>query len=115
MIIRTGIIILFIGLCSYLSALLKRFEKRLVFFSSKSLHIYILHLVLLYGTPWFPSVGRIFMHEASLEIGAISAMLIVTLTPGLIALEQYVRKNLYYAHETIKYTLAVMLAYALIV
>ncbi len=81
MIMRTGIIILFIGLCSYLSALLKRFEKRLVFFSSKSLHIYILHLVLLYGTPWFPSVGRIFMHEASLEIGAISAMLIVTLTP----------------------------------
>lgn len=115
MIMRTGIIILFIGLCSYLSALLKRFEKRLVFFSSKSLHIYILHLVLLYGTPWFPSVGRIFMHEASLEIGAISAMLIVTLTPGLIALEQYVRENLYYAHATIKYTLAVMLAYALIV
>jgi hypothetical protein len=115
MIMRTGIIILFIGLCSYLSSLLMRFEKKLVFFSSKSLHIYILHLVLLYGTPWFPSVGRIFMHEASLEIGAISAMLIVTLTPGLIALEQYVRMNLYYAHATIKYTLAVMLAYALIV
>lgn len=55
------------------------------------------------------------MHEASLEIGAISAMLIVTLTPGLIALEQYVRVNLYYSHATIKYTLAVMLAYALIV
>ena len=115
MIMRTGIIILFIGLCSYLSALLKSFEKRLVFFSSKSLHIYILHLVLLYGTPWFPSVGRIFMHEASLEIGAIAAMLIVTLTPGLIALEQYVRENLHYAHATIKYTLAVILAYALIV
>jgi hypothetical protein len=55
------------------------------------------------------------MHETSLEIGAISAMLIVTLTPGLIALEQYVRENFYYAHATIKYTLAVMLAYALIV
>lgn len=115
MIMRTGIIILFIGICSYLSILLNRFEKRLVFFSSKSLHIYILHLVLLYGTPWYSSVGRIFMHEASLEIGAIAALLIVTLTPGLIALEQYARENLHYAHATIKYTLAVILAYALIV
>ena len=115
MIMRTGIIILFIGLCSYLSALLKRFEKRLVFFSSKSLHIYILHLVLLYGTPWFPSVGRIFMHEASLEIGAMSALLIVTSTPALLVLDQYLRENLFYAHATIKYTIAAMLAYALIV
>lgn len=115
MIMRTGIIILFIGLCSYLSILLSRFEKRLVFFSSKSLHIYILHLVLLYGTPWFSSVGRIFEHQASLEIGAIAAFSIVTLTPGLIALEQYVRENVHYAHAIIKYTLAIMLAYALIV
>jgi hypothetical protein len=55
------------------------------------------------------------MHEASLEIGAIAALLIVTLTPGLIALEQYAREKLHYAHATIKYTLAVILAYALIV
>lgn len=115
MIMRTGIIILFIGICSYLSILLSRFEKRLVFFSSKSLHIYILHLVLLYGTPWFASIGRIFEHEASLEIGALSALLIVTLTPGLIALEEYLKTNVYYAHATIKYTLTAMLAYALIV
>jgi hypothetical protein len=72
-------------------------------------------LVLLYGTPWFSSVGRIFFHEASLEIGALSALLIVTLTPGLIALEQYLKSNLHYAYATIKYTLAAMLAYALIV
>jgi len=115
MIMRTGIIILFIGICSYLALMLKRFEHMLVFFSSKSLHIYILHLVLLYGTPWFSSVGRIFMHEASLEIGALSALVIVTLTPGLIALEEYVKTNLQYAHATIKYTLVALLAYALIV
>jgi hypothetical protein len=55
------------------------------------------------------------MHEASLEIGALSALLIVTLTPSLLVLDQYLRENLFYAHATIKYTLAAMLAYALIV
>ena len=115
MIMRTGIIIMFIGACYYIGKLFSRFENRLVFFSSKSLHIYIIHLLLLYGTPWFPSVGRIFMHEASLEIGALSALLVVIFTPSLLVLDQYLRENLFYAHATIKYTLAAMLAYALIV
>ena len=115
MILRTGIIIMFIGTCFYIGKLLKGIEDRLVFFSSKSLHIYILHLLLLYGTPWFPSIGRIFTHDASLEIGAFAALMIVTITPGLLVLDQYLKSNLYYAHATIKYTLFVMLAYALIV
>ena len=115
MILRTGIIIMFIGTCFYIGKLFKRFEDRLVFFSSKSLHIYILHLLLLYGTPWFPSIGRIFTHEASLHVGAFSALMILTITPGLLVLEQFLKSNLYYAHATIKYTLMAMLAYALIV
>lgn len=115
MILRTGIIIMFIGLCFYVGKFLRPFEDRLVFFSSKSLHIYILHLLLLYGTPWFPSIGRIFNHEASLEVGALTALLIVIITPGLLLLDQYLRSTLFYAHATIKYTLLAMLAYALIV
>ena len=115
MVMRTGIILIFIGICSYIGRALSRFEHRLVFFSSKSLHIYILHLVLLYGTPWFPSFGRIFMHEASLEIAALCALGIVLITPSLLLVDQYLRMRLFYAHATIKYTLIAMLAYALIV
>ncbi|MFM8841031.1 MAG: heparan-alpha-glucosaminide N-acetyltransferase domain-containing protein [bacterium] len=115
MIMRIGVIIMFLGACTFLSIPLKRFEHQLVFFSSKSLYIYILHLLLLYGTPWFPSVGRIFMHQASFEVGVVSALLVVTITPGLLALEQYLRLNLKHAHATIRFTLLAMLAYALII
>ena len=115
MIMRTGIILSFIGICAHLHRFVKRFENLLVFFSSKSLHIYILHLILLYGTPWFPSIGRIFMHEITIPIGIVAAALVVLTTTSLIRLETFVRQQFYYAYVTIKYTLAAMLAYALIV
>lgn len=50
-------------------------------FGKKSLHIYVIHLVLLYGTPWYDGIGRTHFRSYDLPTGLliVVAIMIVTL------------------------------------
>ena len=53
MFVRIGIILFLFGICQRFVNLFDSYKHHFVFFSSKSLQIYVIHLILLYGIPWF--------------------------------------------------------------
>ena len=115
MFVRIGIILFLFGICQRFVNLFDSYKYHFVFFSSKSLHIYVIHLILLYGIPWFPSIGRTFQHSQSLIAGAGLAVLIILLTLGLVKAEDEIKRRSPKAYKYIRNSLGLLLLYALLV
>ena len=115
MFVRIGIILFLFGICQRFVNLFDSYKYHFVFFSSKSLHIYVIHLILLYGTPWFPSIGRTFQYSQSLIAGAGLAVLIILLTLGLVIAEDEIKRRSPKSYKYIRNSLGLLLLYALLV
>jgi uncharacterized membrane protein len=115
MFVRIGIILFLFGICQRFVNLFDSYKDHFVFFSSKSLHIYVIHLILLYGTPWFPSIGRTFQYSQSLIAGAGLAVLIILLTLGLVIAEDEIKRRSPKSYKYIRNSLGLLLLYALLV
>ena len=115
MFVRIGIILFLFGICQRFVNLFDSYKYHFVFFSSKSLHIYVIHLILLYGTPWFPSIGRTFQYSQSLIAGAGLAVVIILLTLGLVIAEDEIKRRSPKSYKYIRYSLGLLLIYALLV
>ena len=115
MFVRIGIILFLFGICQRFVNLFDSYKYHFVFFSSKSLHIYVIHLILLYGTPWFPSIGRTFQYSQSLIAGAGLAVVIILLTLGLVKAEDEIKRRSPKAYKYIRNSLGLLLLYALLV
>lgn len=57
-----------------------RLRSSYVLFGSKSLYIYVIHVVLLFGTPWWDGIGRTKSKTLSLQSGLGMMVLILTST-----------------------------------
>ena len=115
MFVRIGIILFLFGICQRFVNLFDSYKYHFVFFSSKSLHIYVIHLILLYGTPWFPSIGRTFQYSQSLIAGAGLAVVIILLTLGLVIAEDEIKRRSPKSYKYIRNSLGLLLLYALLV
>jgi uncharacterized membrane protein len=115
MFVRIGIILFLFGICQRFVNLFDSYKHHFVFFSSKSLYIYVIHLILLYGTPWFPSIGRTFQYSQSLIAGAGLAVLIILLTLGLVIAEDEIKRRSPKSYKYIRNSLGLLLLYALLV
>lgn len=51
-----------------------------ILFGSKSLYIYVIHVVLLFGTPWWDGIGRTQHKSMTLQKGLVALLIIVSLT-----------------------------------
>jgi len=51
-----------------------------ILFGSKSLYIYVIHVVLLFGTPWWDGIGRTRNKSMGLVDGLVALMIIVSVT-----------------------------------
>ncbi|MDW8075204.1 MAG: heparan-alpha-glucosaminide N-acetyltransferase domain-containing protein [Bacteroidota bacterium] len=89
--IRQGTALLFIGGVSLLMPLLRSVQSLLALFGKQALTIYVLHLVLLFGTPWFSSIGRWYPKALSLEEGIAAAGVILGITLGSVLAYQWIR------------------------
>ncbi len=89
--IRQGVALLFIATVSLVLPLLRSLESLLVLFGKQALAVYVLHLLLLFGTPWFDSIGRTHFKMLSLGEGLVAAAAIVSATLGSILAWQRVR------------------------
>jgi uncharacterized membrane protein len=89
--IRQGVALLFIATVSLALPLLRSCESLLVLFGKQALAVYVLHLLLLFGTPWFDSIGRTHFKMLSLGEGILAAAAIVVATLGSILAWQRVR------------------------
>ncbi len=114
MLIRVGLIFIFFSLTAWMHKKLYRFRELYAFFSAKSFHVYILHLIIIYGTPWFSSFGRIYGKSQSIEVSALAALLVIAVTLSSIYLLEYIQKNVYRAPEIIRFSLGTIIVYALL-
>ncbi len=74
--LRFGLALLFLGAIAWLYELTPRLGPLYAVFGRYALFLFVGHLVLLYGTPWFHSVARLYAKSLSL-LEAVGVLLIV--------------------------------------
>lgn len=77
---RVGFVLMFFSFSVVLLERTWTLRKWYSLFGTKSLYIYIIHLVILFGTPWFSSVGRTQFRTLDLGIGVLAAIGVITTT-----------------------------------
>lgn len=114
MLMRVGIVLLLFTAAAFITGKTTNLNKHFSFFSAKSLHIYTIHLILLYGTPWFNSVARWYPKAMTLEqgIGLVPAVICATLLIVLAA--DYIQKNVHKGDIVLRYSFGTVLVYALL-
>ncbi|MBL7997913.1 MAG: hypothetical protein JNL32_04665, partial [Candidatus Kapabacteria bacterium] len=112
--LRVGAVSAFIYCVSLAYPLMRRFENLLALFGKQSLVVYVVHLIILFGTPWFPSIGRFYVKNASLEFGLLAAVVVVGGTLLIVYAEDLLARNAGRILRYARLSLAAMLAYALL-
>ncbi|GIV55139.1 MAG: hypothetical protein KatS3mg039_1657 [Candidatus Kapaibacterium sp.] len=92
--IRQGVVLLIIVATSLLLPLVRPIQSLLVLFGKQALTIYVLHLVLLYGTPWTDSIGRLKPNALTLGEGILAAAAIIGVTLGSVLMVNRLRAYL---------------------
>jgi uncharacterized membrane protein len=67
----------------------RNYAKFYKLFGKRALHIYVLHLIFIYGTPWFPSIAKLYPRELDLFSTIGFVILIEAMTLGTIYLYEY--------------------------
>lgn len=113
--LRVGLTLLFMSAVGFLYKATSQWGHYYSLFGKKTLHIYVGHLVLLYGTPWFHTVKSGYFGSMTLMEGSIIAAIIITLCLGGVYMLDYYQKSSHRFRKALPYTLTAALAYALLV
>jgi uncharacterized membrane protein len=113
--IRFGCVMVLMGLLTYLYAYTRGFEEYYARLGKKSLYIYTSHLILLFGTPWFSGIARAHYRAMTLPEGMVVAVGVVGFTLLTAYILDYFQRNSRSLREGIRFSLVVMLLYALLV
>lgn len=81
---RMGIVLVIFSAAAVLMRRLPRWREAATSLSTQSLNIYVVHLVLLFGTPWMNSIGRTHYRQFGLVEGILIALGIITATIALV-------------------------------
>jgi hypothetical protein len=79
-------------------------------FGRKSLHIYVGHLVLLYGLPWINGVARSHYRTLSLPEGFGAVLIVGSLTFGGVALMDLMQRRTKFVWPLLRFSSAVAVA-----
>ncbi|MBU3740980.1 MAG: acyltransferase [Candidatus Kapabacteria bacterium] len=92
---RIGIVLVIFGASAWIVTYTWRLREWYGLFGRKSLHIYVIHLVLLWGTPWFDGLARHYGRQLSLGtgLGVVAGIMITTLAIAY-AFDRYERAHL---------------------
>jgi len=77
---RVGFVLMIFSACSWALSRTWRLRSWYSLFSAKSLYIYVIHLVILFGTPWFDGIGRTHFRQYSLADGLLVMLAIMSST-----------------------------------
>lgn len=111
---RSGIIIFMMTPFALIYRLTLRWKDLYSVFGQKSLYIYVIHLILLYGCPWFPSVVTFNYRALHLWQGGIIAVAVIGLTLTMVYSIDYTQKHLARTSLVLRYSLGTLLAFALL-
>lgn len=90
---RIGFVLMFFSLCAVIIDKLALWKEHFVFFSGKSLGIYMIHLFLIFGTPWSFGLASFYAKQTSLELGIVLAIAVIFTTLGLIVLGTHIKER----------------------
>lgn len=77
---RAGVVLMFFSLCVTILERTYQLRHWYSLFGTKSLYIYVIHLILLFGTPWIEGIGRTHYRSLNLSDGLAIAAGIMFLT-----------------------------------
>jgi uncharacterized membrane protein len=86
---QIGFVLVGMAFWAFIYTKTKRFSFYYAMFGKRALMVYILHLIVLYGTPWFASIGNIFYRQLSVEWAVFAAIIIEIVTFGMVYLYEY--------------------------
>lgn len=91
--LRFGLALLFIGAVAWLAELTPRWGPRYALFGRYALFLFVGHLVLLYGTPWFHSIARLYPKALSLAEGGIAVLAVIAVCLGSVLFIEALRRR----------------------
>lgn len=110
---RIGIVLGILSFLSYIYPYVKSFDQYTIIFSRKSLYIYVIHLVLLYGCTWFPSIAKLYPQQMPLWAGLTLVPIVVSITLGFVAVIHFAEKRSNKLINALRFTLIGFLIYML--
>jgi len=110
---RIGIVLGILSFLSYVYPYVKSFDQYTIIFSRKSLYIYVIHLVLLYGCTWFPSIAKLYPQQLPLWAGLTLVPIVISITLGFVAVIHFAEKRSNKLINALRFTLIGFLIYML--
>lgn len=110
---RIGIVLGILSFLSYIYPYVKSFDQYTIIFSRKSLYIYVIHLVLLYGCTWFPSIAKLYPQQMPLWAGLTLVPIVISITLGFVAVIHFAEKRSNKLINALRFTLIGFLIYML--
>ena len=110
---RIGIVLGILSFLSYIYRYVKSFDQYTIIFSRKSLYIYVIHLVLLYGCTWFPSIAKIYPQQLPLWAGLTLVPIVISITLGFVSVIHFAEKRSNKLINALRFTLIGFLIYML--
>ncbi len=108
--LREGVVLVLISFIALAQNTIRRFRRPLELFGKQSLVIYLIHLVILFGTPWYSSFGRIFFKQLSLGAGIMLSVMVVSSTLLVVWFENELSHRFRRTHRILQ---GLVLAYVL--
>ena len=114
---RVGVVLMFFSCCVVILDKTWKFRNLYSMFGTKSLYIYIIHLVLLFGTPWMMGPGRTHFKSFDLNTGFLFVIGIISTTLLLSWMFDWVSKKPWALRmrTVLTYTGTAILAYLLLI
>lgn len=108
---QIGTVFIVLSFAAMVYALTSKLSFYYAFFGKKALFIYIAHLLILYGTPWFDSIGKIYAKKMSLELTLIIAFSVEILSLGAAYFYEYSMNKFPLTKKLYRYAFYCFLAY----
>jgi len=112
---QVGFVLTGIAICAFLYTKTKKLTFYYAMFGKRALMIYVLHLILLYGSPWWASVGNIFNKQMSIEWTLFFVVVIEIFTFGIVYLYEYLLNKYEKFRKYYIYVLAIVAGYLILV
>lgn len=77
---RVGVVLVFMTLSFRVFLVTQKYSKYFSLFGKKALFIYVIHLLILFGSPWFPGLSSLAYKSMDLVPAIILTIMILTIT-----------------------------------
>ncbi|HOK13709.1 MAG TPA: heparan-alpha-glucosaminide N-acetyltransferase domain-containing protein [Candidatus Kapabacteria bacterium] len=109
--IRIGLVLTIISLMTYLYNLTKPLGKYYSMFGKRAIYIYVIHLMLIYGSPISAGLAKYFRSQLSLEYSILAALFVIGATLAIVYLYEQVINQHKYPKLVFRYAVAAYLFY----